>query len=402
MERIKPVYLEADKCIGCVSCMKRCPTEAIRVRGGKATIMYERCVGCGECVKVCPTGAKKELFDKFDTIKSYTYKIALPAPSLYGQFNNLTDTDYVLTGLKRIGFDDVFEVAYAAESISQATRTLLTGARRRPIISSACPAVVNLIRMRYEHLIDHLSPLLMPEQYAARLAVAEAQKKGYKRDEIGVFVIAECAAKVLQLKSAEDEYIDGTLSAKEIYFPLLSEMNKIDIPEKRKRAGKIGVSWGSSAGEAMGLMTDNYLLADGIENVIGVLNELEHDKLNQIDFLELNACASGCSGGSLNVENPFLARTRLRFLRKTSPETADRETDPEACSVREPYSGVNVFKLDEDRVEAMKKMIAVQEIFSHLPGTNCGACGAPNCMAFAEDVVRGLDVKCMYKAERGK
>ncbi len=402
MNTVKPVYLESDKCNGCVNCMKRCPTEAIRVRDGKATIMYERCVGCGECVKVCPTGAKKETFDKLDTIGKYKYKIALPCPSLYGQFNNLTDPDYVLTGLKRMGFDAVFEVAYAAELVSAATRRYLKDRReKKPLISTGCPAVLNLILMRYEHLTEYLSPMLPPEEVAARLAIREAEAAGIRREDIGVFVIAECAAKVLQLKR-DDSGIDGVLAVKEVYFPLLSEMNKITGPEHLKRAGKIGVGWGSSAGEAMGLASDNYLSADGIENVIGVLNDMEHDKLSGLDFIELNACSSGCVGGSLNVENPFLACTRLRKLQSHLDGTAAEPDDIAPFTVSRPYESVNVFKLDENRIEAMKKMIAVQEIYAHLPGINCGSCGAPNCMALAEDIVRGLKVSCKYKEAEKK
>ena len=41
------VTLEASKCIGCTDCIKRCPTEAIRVRQAKATIIEERCIDCG-------------------------------------------------------------------------------------------------------------------------------------------------------------------------------------------------------------------------------------------------------------------------------------------------------------------------------------------------------------------
>ena len=96
---LKPVYLDSAKCNGCVNCMKKCPTEAIRVRGGKAAIMYERCIGCGECVRACPNNAKKEFFDTLDSIKSFRYAVAVPSPSPYGQFNNIFDTDYVLTAL---------------------------------------------------------------------------------------------------------------------------------------------------------------------------------------------------------------------------------------------------------------------------------------------------------------
>lgn len=55
-------------------------------------------------------------------IIEFKYRVALPAPSLYGQFNNLDDIGYVITALKMLGFDEVFEVARGAELVSDATR----------------------------------------------------------------------------------------------------------------------------------------------------------------------------------------------------------------------------------------------------------------------------------------
>ena len=118
------VRLDRDKCRGCTNCIKRCPTGAIRVRGGKAHIIKERCIDCGECINVCPHHAKYAEYESLEKIHDYKYKIALPAPALYGQFNNLDDVDYVLTALKEIGFDDVFEVSKGAELVSDATRKL--------------------------------------------------------------------------------------------------------------------------------------------------------------------------------------------------------------------------------------------------------------------------------------
>ena len=81
----------------------------------------------------------------------------MPAPTLYGQFNNLDDTDYVLTALKKLGFDDVFEVSKGAEIVSEATRAELShSGRKKPVISSACPAVVRLIRVRFPNLIENV------------------------------------------------------------------------------------------------------------------------------------------------------------------------------------------------------------------------------------------------------
>ncbi len=397
----RPVYLDTAKCNGCVNCMKRCPTEAIRVRNGKAQITYERCIGCGECVRHCPTHAKKEFFDALDSIKRFKYKVAVPSPSLYGQFNNLTDTDYVLTAIKKLGFDDVVEAAAGAEYVSAATAEYIKSCHytHKPVISSACPAVVNLILMRYEHLIDNLSPMQQPEEVTANMARAKAQMEtGLEPDEIGVFVITQCAANVISLKSSVNAKIDGVLSVKELYFPLLQKLTELksDEVEKLSMAGSLGVSWGASSGEAHGLKTDNYLSADGMENVISVLGDLEHDRLVGIDFVELYACNLGCVGGSMNIESSFLARTRLRKLRNSMEEKPTAVIDFSAYKRKEAYRCNNVFKMDDNILEAMRKTLKVKDIASRLPGINCGSCGAPTCMAFAEDVVRGIKAKCRY------
>ena len=116
------VTLDVSKCKGCTNCIKRCPTEAIRVREGHAIIIEDRCIDCGECIRMCPYQAKKATYDKFEYFEGYKYKIALPAPALYGQFDDLDDVDYILTALIECGFDAVFEVSRAAEIITEYTR----------------------------------------------------------------------------------------------------------------------------------------------------------------------------------------------------------------------------------------------------------------------------------------
>ena len=105
---VHSVALDKDKCKGCINCIKRCPTEAIRVRNGKARIISERCIDCGECIRVCPNHAKLALYDPLSVLERYEYTVALPAPALYGQFHNLDEIDIILEGLLSIGFDDVF------------------------------------------------------------------------------------------------------------------------------------------------------------------------------------------------------------------------------------------------------------------------------------------------------
>ena len=70
------VLLDVDKCKGCTYCLKRCPTEAIRIRNGHAVIRAERCIDCGECIRVCPHHAKRANYDLLEDFKDYKWKIA--------------------------------------------------------------------------------------------------------------------------------------------------------------------------------------------------------------------------------------------------------------------------------------------------------------------------------------
>ena len=176
------VFLDAEKCTGCTTCIRHCPTEAIRVRDGHAVIKETRCIDCGECIRTCPQKAKRAVCNKLADMQRFKWKIALPAPALYGQFDNLDDVDCVLGGLLHIGFDDVYEVAQAAELVSAYTRLYLnTEGIKKPIISSACPVVVRLIALRFPSLKENLLQMLPPMEIAARLARKRAQKQQEKQ-----------------------------------------------------------------------------------------------------------------------------------------------------------------------------------------------------------------------------
>lgn len=102
--------------------------------------------------------------------------------------------------------------------------------------------------------------------------------------------------------------VDIVVSIKDVYPALLAAMKRDDLPEAGSLSGSLGVGWGLSGGEAAGLSGITVLAADGIENIIRVLEDLEDEKITDVDFVELSACAGGCVGGILTVENPFLAR----------------------------------------------------------------------------------------------
>lgn len=394
------VRLDEKLCKGCINCIKRCPTQAIRVRNGKAAITKKFCIDCGECIRICPHHAKLAIYDPLSILNDYEYTVALPAPSLYGQFNNLEDINIVLTALKRMGFHDVYEVSGAAELVSEVSRKYMEEHKEQwPLISTACPSVVRLIRVRFPNLIEHLLPVKSPMDLAASLAREKAMKEtGLPADKIGVIFISPCPAKVSAVKTPlgiEKSEVDGVLAIKEVYPKLLHFMKEVeknqDI-EELAISGKIGISWGGTGGEAGGLLTDSYLAADGIENVIRVLEDLEDQKISSLEFIELNACSGGCVGGVLTVENPFVAKVKIKRLRKYMPVACNRleGREPENTYWTDEVRYEPVFKLGMDIKESIAMMAKVEELCDRFPGLDCGSCGAPTCKALAEDVVRGV------------
>ncbi len=392
------VRLKEELCMGCINCIKRCPTQAIRVHNGKAVITKEFCIDCGECIRLCPHHAKEATYDSPDIINSFEYKVALPAPSLYGQFNHLEDVNIILTALKKMGFDDVYEVSGAAELVSEVSRKYVIEHKDHwPLISTACPSVVRLIQVRFPNLIEHLLPICAPVDLAAAIAKEKAMKKtGLPREKIGIIFISPCPAKVTAVKvpiGIDHSEIDGVLAMKEVYPILLPLMKQsVDDVEELGISGRIGIGWGSTGGEAGSLLSDNYLAADGIENVIRILEDLEDDKFDRLEFIELNACAGGCVGGVLTVENPYLAKVKLKRLRKYLPVARNHMDTNMKRDIywNDEVKYEPVFILGKDMKEGIANMSRVEELCEHFPGLDCGSCGAPSCKALAEDIVRGV------------
>ena len=402
------VTLDVNRCKGCTNCIKRCPTEAIRVRNGHAIIKEENCIDCGECIRLCPYKAKKATYDKFEDFASYKYKIALPAPALYGQFDELDDVDEILTAILRCGFDAVFEVSRAAEIITEYTRRYMErDDLPRPLISSACPAIVRLVGLRFSSLSDNLVPIMPPIEYAARLARKEALEAHpeLSDDDICVLFISPCPAKISYIKNpigVEKTAVTGALAISDFYFKIRAERKNVKNPLPLSRTGIIGLNWAGTGGEATSLLSGKYLAADGIENCINVLDEIEHGTIKDLDFVEFNACNGGCVGGTLNVENPYIAKARLRSLRKYLPISRNRvdgvDVVDDVFYDRDFFENTGGTSL-VDRMAAIKKMSQAEAIYRELPHLDCGSCGAPNCQALAQDIVNGeaTEEDCLIK-----
>ncbi len=429
------VYLDKELCIGCTTCVRRCPTQAIRVRNGKAHIAEERCIDCGECIRTCPKGAKKWISDPLAVMGGYDIKIALPAPSLYGQFGADTSPDLVFMALRDIGFDEVFDVAWGAARLGMATKEYLKEAGPRPAISSACPVVVRLVQLRFPSLIPHLVHLRPPFEIAAKelrqrliLKLAEAgddpvagqRMTSAEQLHIGVFFISPCTSKVTAIRNPlgyEKTEVDAVFSFQDIYSPLkkaiqkrkataLKSYSELDTEPMFKRIEGLGsgFGWARSDGELEALNVPGAVSVDGIDNLIALLEEIDNGKLGDIPYIEALACPGGCVGGPMVVANPHVARTAIKAVSvnqrtKQGSGILDETTGAGALQPGcEELEGLGwdaelppkpVMVLDRDLEKALAMAQKLEELTAGLPGLDCGACGAPDCRALAEDIVKG-------------
>lgn len=402
---VHSVRLDKDKCKGCTNCIKMCPTQAIRVRNKKAKIIKELCIDCGECIRVCPYHAKKAVTDSLDILNNYKYKVALPAPAFYSQFSKAKNIDSILNAFLKLGFDDVYEVAFAAQIITAKTKELLkSGELESPAINSACPAVTKLIAARYPNLINNIIPLISPMILASFLARKTVEENtNFKGDDIGIFFITPCAAKATCTKypvGYDKTSIDGVFSFKDIYLKILPFIKTGEENIGLSSAGFNGVCWANSGGEVATLELENYIAVDGIHNVMEVLEEIENGKLEDVSYVEALACTGGCVGGPLTVENNFVAKTRLKKIAKTARGSSDVNI-PNDIELfwNKPVITRNLNNLDEDISVAMDKLRQIEVLYESMPKLDCGSCGSPTCMTLAEDIVKGYarETECIFK-----
>ena len=409
--RFHSVRLDKERCRGCSNCLMHCPTEAIRVRGGRAHIIDELCIDCGACIRVCSYHAKVAMTDHLEDIQAFPYRIALPAPRYCAHFTpHAHSIRQIMSALKQIGFHEVFEVARGADIVTRAIRELLKDhTLPRPLISSACPTVTRIIKVRFPGLIEHLVPLRQPMEVAAGIARrAFCEKYHVQPEEIGIFFITPCAAKMTAIRSPlgqRKSHVDGAISITEAYGAVMPLLNDLRHSKTPSTATPLGVGWGSAGGEAAATRHENTLAVDGIENVIRVLEEVELGKLSDLDFLETAACVGGCVGGPLVYDNNFVARNTLKSITRAMPQQDPQETVDLGCFnqssllMEQPIMPNDTqLKLSEDMEEALDKMKLMDEILERLPGYDCGSCGSPSCRTFAEDIVRGycVEMDCIF------
>ncbi len=307
-----------DLCTGCTHCMSVCPTQAIRVRKGKAIISANRCVDCGECYKACPVSAIDVEQDDLDTIFRYPVRVILIPSVLIGQFPRRIMASSIYNALKEIGFTHIYEVENTVDLVLEANRKYIHEHKERPLISSYCPAIIRLIQVKYPSLVNNIMRVNPPIDMSAIYYREKLKKSGIPEEDIGLYYATPCAAKIAAIKSPvgySQSAVTGVINMNFLYNRILKYLQRkyteSEPPQTDDLLSSKGILWSLTRGELVH-SNGRALAIDGIKNVNEFLENIENEKFGKIDFLELRACDESCAGGILISGNRFLTVERLK------------------------------------------------------------------------------------------
>jgi hypothetical protein len=359
-------------------------------------------------LRICPVLAIIIEQDDFDRIFEYKVRLALVPSVFIGQFPKTISTEEIYSELLNLGFTHVFELELATTLIaSQMNPYMDLHEDSKPVISSFCPAIVRLIQVKFPALVGNIMHLKAPLDMAALYNRKKFLQEGYPEEEIGIFYITPCAAKIAAVKSPvgdEKSAVTGVINMNTLFNKVYSGIkqntrNTCPVPT-RKFLSPLNIRWTLTRGES-GIAKGQSIAVDGVHNVIEFLEKLENEDLPSLDFLEMRACDESCAGGALTSGNRFLTVRRLyhraeaaetRIIRGIAPDNEImNESDYLLQNIAvEKVKPRSIVKLDDNMSKAMNKMKKIHELMRHLPQTDCGGCGSPSCSSLAEDVVQGI------------
>jgi PAS domain S-box-containing protein len=385
-----------EKCVQCYACVRNCPVKAVAIHDGKARIIQERCIQCGNCVKICSQNAK-EVLNGINTTLNFLQQgnaVALLAPSFPAAFKGRPQK--VAAGLRAIGFAEVWEVAVGAELVVEACRSLELD--KHPYISSACPAVINLIERHYSKFMSYLIPVVSPVIATARLI-----RNCYPDKHLNMVFIGPCIAKKGEIRQPS---VRGDIQEALTYTELeelfkLKEIKWSDLKEEPfdSPAASLAYIFPLSGGllrnlnHTQDILREDYIVIDGMRNWLDILEILDkrQDPICLIDGLFCNGCIDG---PAMNEKGNVLARksSLLRYVREIPLE---RQAEGKAWLLN---VNIDLSRKFQDLKVSLPQP-SEKDILNILSKTgkdrpedqmNCGACGYPSCREKAIAVYQGI------------
>lgn len=405
---------DENLCAGCGSCLRVCPTKAIRVKNKKAIRIVEQCIGCGECIRTCREGAVSAATEGPGVRLKNHVAIALVSPVLYAQFPGVMPKD-VLLGLRKMGFQHTIDMSYFLEMFQYATEEFISRNRKScvapwPLISPVCPVVVRLIAFQFPNLLHNVLPVLRPVALMAREVktrlIPEYREKG---KEVILYYINPCPTKKdpACLPSRKRPVPrEMALGINDIYPELVKHVDQIKaadgIPFYQTRleyetcATGNASMWAMSGGEVADMDIEKSLAVSGMQETISYLEKIEMGLFQDIEYIEFRTCREGCLGGVLTAIDKYLAKAAVQKMvkrfglgRRLRRENILRMYEKgEFQSEKKPSELTRLFGAHKEAL-TIDSIRHIEKVMDLIRGTDCSACGAPDCRTFAEDVVRG-------------
>ncbi len=402
--------------IGAIDCINRGFESCISTVGDHS-LNDVNCTFCGQCIEACPTGAlheKETINDVWVKLKDpETTVIVQTAPAvrvaLGEEFGMPIGTNVVgkmVTALKRLGFDKVFDTNTGADlTIMEEANEFIerfTKNDNLPMITSCSPGWVKYIEMNYPELLPHLSSCKSPhEMFGAILKTYYANREGLDPEKIYVVSVMPCIAKKFERQRPEmmedNLYdVDNVITTRElarmikqanIEFEKLEDSNFDSPMGEASGAGAIFGTTGGVMEAALRTAQDtltgedlpkidfeqvrggdgikratiniagkdiNVVAASGLANARTILEEIKSGKANY-QFVEIMACPGGCimGGGQPIKSSKVRAEVDVRKLRADALYTID-----EKSIVRKSHENPVMKKLYKDFLEKPGSEIA--------------------------------------------
>lgn len=380
-ESIKPLDLSSEalvrdpnKCILCGDCVRACyeiqDVGAIdfsnRGSGIAVSPAFDKslaeveCVDCGQCARVCPTGAitpkqhTEEVWNALADSKKIVVAQIAPAVrvaigELFGIKPGSLMIGQIVTALKMMGFDKVFDTSFAADltTIEETNEFInrLSKGEKLPLFTSCCPAWVKFAEQYHPELLNNLSTCKSPQQmFGAVAKEVLPEQTGIDKKDLVVVSIMPCTAKKVEANKSEFvkdgiKEVDFVITTQElasmikesgINFAALSP-ESLDLPMGFKTGA--GVIFGNSGGVSEAVLRYAYekvngtkltkydfsevrgsesvretsVKLNGTEVKLAIVSGLKNAnelirKINSgeayYDIIEIMACPGGCIGGA--------------------------------------------------------------------------------------------------------
>lgn len=391
MNKSNPVYTLINECHDCYKCVRQCPVKAIKIENGHASVLSEKCIACGNCVKACPSDAKRVRCD-IDKVKTLFLAqkdvyVSL-APSWSGVFDYKFEK--MIAVLKKLGFKGVSETALGAQEVSIKTAELLNNSDKGLFVSSACPVIVDYIRLYKPEFVNNIVPIASPA-----LTNAKILKDTYG-ENISVVFIGPCVGKKNESDSHND-LIDASLTFSELKFWLSDEVVDVDsiavgadkfIPEAAFEGTLYPIDGGMNETIRRAGIKESVQLLNicSLQVFESSLNGLNQEKLSNPIFIEALACDGGCIAG------PCIAteKSGINIMSNVLHQVRYRDIIPNIAStvVNVEYQKGKIENHNYTQVEILKAMKKIGK-HSQEDELNCGGCGYSTCRELAAALIAG-------------